>query len=465
MCECFIPEFCKNIGGTVSVILTLNDLKNYKPKKDTYFVFGDPINHSLSPKLHSIYFNNNNIDADYIAAHIKPDELKEAIEIIRPYAKGVNLTIPHKKAIIPMLDFISEEAEKIGAVNTLVFNSGKITGYNTDCYGLLLTLTKYGCSLKDKSVLILGNGGVSEAFLYVCLKYTNNITVAGRNLEKTTEFCKNTPAVPCLISDIENEKFDVLLNGTPVGMSSTAEKSPVGINVIKNSGFVFDSIYNPLNTNLTVIADIYNIKNTSGLYMLIYQGLKAQELWGNSFNDGDAELIYKNLKNEFGFSKKNIVLTGYMGSGKTTASREIEKITGKITVDTDKLIEETEGLRISEIFSEYGEEYFRKLETQMTEKVCRLNGAVISTGGGIIKNSVNIDNLKKNGIVFFLNPDIEEITSRLIGSTTRPLIQNPENIKKIHEERLPLYKKYADYIISKNSTAESVGEILGITEK
>jgi len=447
------------------LILTFNELKNFVPKKDTYFVFGDPINHSLSPKLHGIFFKNNKIDADYIAAHIKKEELKDALEIIRPYAKGVNLTIPHKKAVIPYLDSISEEVKKIGAVNTLSFENGKIKGYNTDCYGLILTLTKYGFSLKDKSVLILGNGGVCEAFLYVALKYTNNITVAGRNIEKVTAFCKNTPAVPSLISEIENKKFDIILNGTPIGMSDTAEKCPIGIEAIKKSSFIFDSVYNPLNTNLTVLGDIYNVPSVSGLYMLIYQGLKAQEIWGNSFSDKDAENIYDLLKNNFGLSKKNIVLTGYMGSGKTTASKELYKISGAITVDTDKLIEETEGMSISDIFKNYGEDYFRSLETKMAEKVSRLNGAVISTGGGIIKNSVNIEHLKKNGTVFFLNPDISEITKRLTGSKTRPLIKNPENIRKIHEERLPLYKKYADFIINKNSTLESVGEILEIAEK
>lgn len=445
------------------MILSFNELKTFKPKKDTYFVFGDPINHSLSPKLHSIYFKNNDVNAEYYAVNIKKEELEEAVKIVKPYAKGVNLTIPHKKAVIPFLDGINEEAEKIGAVNTLKFNDGKVTGYNTDYNGILLTLKKFDFNLTDKSVLILGNGGVAEAFLYTSLKFTSNITVCGRNMDKLKEFCKNTPAVCCL--SIEDKKFDVVFNATPLGMGENARYCPVKKENIKNFGFVFDSVYNPLNTNLTVFSDIYNKTNTNGLYMLIYQGLKAQEIWGNSFSDNDAEIIYSSLKDSFSLSQKNIVLTGYMGSGKTTVGKELSKITGRIFVDTDKLIEETEDMSISEIFEKYGEDYFRELEMKMVEKVSRLNGTIISTGGGVIKNQINIKHLKNNGEIFFLNPDFSEIVSRISKSTTRPLIKNKVNMEKLYKERLPVYLKYADYIIDKNTSEESVGEILEITKK
>lgn len=447
------------------MIMTIEDLRKFAPKRDTYFVFGDPIDHSLSPKLHSLFFENCGIDADYYAAHINSDELEEAIEIVRSYAKGVNLTIPHKKAVISLLDNISEEAERIGAVNTLTFENGKICGYNTDFYGLILALRKYNFSLKDKKILILGNGGAAKAFLYASLLSSDDVTVAGRNIEKLSDFCKGTHAKYCKISDLEEKHFDILLNATPVGMSVTAEKSPVEAKIIKNCGFVFDSVYNPLNTNLTVLADIYNIPNLSGLYMLIYQGLKAQELWGNGFEKSDGEKIYEKLKNSFGSTKKNIVLIGYMGSGKTTASKMLKELTEKITVDTDKLIEETENMKISDIFDKFGEAHFRKLEKNIVSKVSKLNGAVISTGGGIIKNEKNIENLKKNGTIFFLNPDISEIKKRISGDKTRPLVKNPESIEKIYFERLPLYEKYADFIINENSTEKSVGEILEITKK
>lgn len=447
------------------MVISFNELKKYNPEKDTYFVFGDPVSHSLSPKLHKKFFELYNIDAQYIGVHVSPENLKEALEIIKPYAKGLNLTIPHKKAVIPLLDEISEDAEIIGAVNTVVFKNGKMTGYNTDTSGLELTLEKYGFSLKNKKVLILGNGGVCEAFLNVCLKYTKDITVAGRSLEKVMAFCNGTVAKACLISEIKDENFDILLNGTPVGMSKTADKCPIDYRLIKNFSFVFDSIYNPLFTNLTVFSDMYNVKNTSGLYMLIFQGLKAQELWGNPYGRNDSDLIFESLKNDFGTTVKNIVLTGYMGSGKTTASKMLSDKTDKIVIDTDSIIEETENMKISEIFEKYGEEYFRKKETELTEKICRLNGVIISTGGGIIKNKENIKNLQKNGIVFFINPDISEVEKRLIDDKDRPLIRNRENIRKIYEERLPLYRKLSDYTVNNNDTLKNAGEIIEIYEK
>ena len=120
----------------MNCFLTLDELKQYQPKRDTYFVFGDPIGHSLSPQLHHSYFSLAHLDGEYLAVRVSQPDLQEAIDCVKGYAKGVNLTSPLKEAVIPILDEIDETAKAIGAVNTLTFAKGKVKGYNTDFYGI-----------------------------------------------------------------------------------------------------------------------------------------------------------------------------------------------------------------------------------------------------------------------------------------------------------------------------------------
>ena len=427
-----------------NMFLTLSELKNFIPKRDTYFVFGYPISHSLSPVLHADFFKNSGIDADYFAVEIPKSDLKEAVSIIKGYAKGVNLTIPLKECVIPLLDEIDAVAEKIGAVNTLKFENGRVKGYNTDYYGIINSV-----ELKDKKILILGNGGAAKAFLHASLDFGKNVTVCGRDICKVKEFCKNTAAVPADYENLSIEADTVILNATPLGMGKLISQIPVRENIIKNASVVFDSIYNPKKTNLLVIAEIFNKKIINGIPMLIHQGIKAEEIWGNT---GTCTLT------EFSDEKRveNIILMGFMGSGKSTVGRILASETVRPFFDIDSLIEDTCNMKISEIFEKSGEEYFRKIEAEICRKISCLNGCIIVTGGGIIKSKENINALKGNGKIYFINPDLSEIYKRLIDDTDRPLIKNKENIEKLYYERIEVYKREADFVISKNSSEEVV---------
>lgn len=445
----------------MNCFFSLDELKQYRPQKDTYFVFGDPIGHSLSPKLHNSYFSLSHLDGDYFAVRVSQTQLREAIDCVKGYAKGVNLTIPLKEAVIPILDEIDPKAKAIGAVNTLRFENGRVKGYNTDFDGIELSLQKMGVSLCGAKALILGNGGASKAMLAVAKSHTEDITVAGRSIEKVTAFCQGTSVKPMLLSQIQGG-YDVVLNGTSVGMGTQMSQSPLSFSQLNGCGFLFDAIYNPFHTNFLTLGSARGIGGINGLWMLIYQGLKAQEIWGNPVDFGVADAIYEELKSSFTQKEKNLVLIGYMGSGKTTVGKEIARQSGMPFYDMDSMLEDSLGDSISHIFETKGEAFFREAETALCETLSRLNGCVISTGGGIVKNPENIRWLRENGLIVFLNPPFLEIQKRLQGDTTRPLLQDPSRMEQIYRERLPLYENSAHVCVSSSDSKESVGEILEI---
>ncbi|MBQ7792800.1 MAG: hypothetical protein IJ367_04860 [Clostridia bacterium] len=445
----------------MNCFLTFEELKQYRPQKPTYFVFGDPIGHSLSPKLHNSYFSLSHLDGEYLAVRVGKNQLQEAIDCVKGYAKGVNLTIPLKEAVIPILDEIDEKAERIGAVNTLQFENNKVKGYNTDFDGIELSLKKMGVDLTGASTLILGNGGAAKAMLAVAQNHTDRITVAGRNLDKVSDFCEGTPAKPALLSQIKGG-YQVVLNATSVGMGEQMGQSPLTFSQLKDCGFLFDSIYNPFHTNFLTLGKARGINGINGLWMLVYQGLKAEEIWENPVDYAVAEPIFESLQAAFTGSEQNIVLTGYMGCGKTTVGRELSTRSGMPFYDMDEMLEEIMGDTISHIFETRGETYFREQETCLAKALSALNGGIISTGGGVVKNPENIRHLKENGQVFFLHPPFSEIKKRLMGDTTRPLLKDPAQTEKIYQERLKLYLESADHKITSTDAKESAGEILEI---
>ena len=155
---------------------------------------------------------------------------------------------------------------------------------------------------------------------------------------------------------------------------------------------------------------------------------------------------------------KNIVLIGMPASGKTTISELLAEKLEMEKYDSDVYLEEMEGRQIKDIFSEFGEEYFRDLEEKYTNELSEKNSIIISTGGGVIKRKKNIENLKKNGIVIFLDRDPSEIAKE--DHTLRPLLQDTANIEKLYGERYHLYKGYADYIVKNNSSLDQVIETI-----
>jgi len=351
---------------------------------------------------------------------------------------AINVTIPYKSAVIPFLDTVSESAKEINAVNTIVNENGKLHGYNTDVDGLLYTFDYYHISLQEKIVGIIGNGATSRTIRYVSkLRNASEIKIFARNPKENEHH----------LSEIHNHKdINVLINATPYGMYPDNNKESL-INVVDLPGleFVLDLVYNPLKTNLILQAKKHNIRAVNGLMMLVHQAVRANELFNNVTYK---RKITNNLFKDVYFRQLNIVLIGMPMSGKSFYSKRISKAYNKDLVDIDKEIEYTQKKSISEIFKECGETAFRKIETTTIDKVSKELNKAISTGGGVVLNQKNIESLKQNGVVVFLDVSLEELMK--MPPKGRPLLQNPKNLIELYNNRIQLYKDACDIKIPKN---------------
>lgn len=356
---------------------------------------------------------------------------------------GINVTIPYKTAVIPYLDFIDPIAEKIGAVNTIVNKKGKLYGYNTDFYGFRGLLEKEGFNPENKKVLILGSGGTCKTVLAVCESLNaSEITIVSRT------GIVNYSNVYELHGDAE-----FIINTTPCGMYPDNFTSPVDLSRFKNPEFVVDVIYNPLKTGLCVQADKLGIKSCSALYMLVLQAVLSAEKFTEMPLDAEkaSEEVFQKLSKE----KRNIVLVGMPGSGKTTIGKALAEKAGKDFIDTDDMIKETYG-DITAIFESYGEETFRAYETEKVKQVAILSGKVIATGGGAVLKNENIDALRQNGTIFFLDRPLEDI----VPTDDRPLSSDYEALKKRYEERYDRYLEVSDYVIRVDGVADNAVNLI-----
>ena len=214
---------------------------------------------------------------------------------------------------------------------------------------------------------------------------------------------------------------------------------------------VFDAVYNPLSSQLVLDAKKKGITAVGGLYMLVSQAAYAVEKFINKpVDETKIQEVYRSLYK----SKMNIVLIGMPSCGKTTVGNILGARLSKTFVDTDALIVEADGRTIPEIFSADGEGFFRKLETEAVLNVAKENNKIIATGGGVVLNEANIEGLKANGRIYFIDRPLEE----LCATDDRPLSGNAQELQKRYNERYHLYRKYADVIIDGSGNVESVAK-------
>ena len=269
-----------------------------------FALIGFPLGHSMSPEIHNELFKTKNINGKYELIEIPPESLEASFEELKKLG-GFNVTIPHKTNIIPFLDELSDRAKLFGAVNTVEIKDGKAKGYNTDCVGFLRALEGAGIELKGK-VLICGCGGVSRMFAFESALAGCDITFAIResSLEKCKTLCaelKEKLGAQSRIVFLDNagEGYDLIINGTPLGMFPNVESCPLDRKTVESSKAVFDSIYNPGETVLLRYAKEAGIKYQNGLSMLVWQAAAAQEIWnGVKFEKETIEAINTKLRIE-----------------------------------------------------------------------------------------------------------------------------------------------------------------------
>jgi shikimate dehydrogenase len=244
-----------------------------------YLVIGNPIEHSLSPKLHNFWLKKNNINAVYEKKNIHGDELNDLIlEIRKKNINGINVTVPFKNKIIPHLDELSIEAKDTQSVNTIYLKEDKIIGHNTDIAGFELGIKNLNFDIKKKTILILGAGGVVPSIIFALNKMKiSEIIISNRtktNAENLKNMFKNIKIVDWGV--IPN--FDMIINATSVGLMKD-DKIDIDFSEVKKGKFFYDIIYNPKETNFLKKGKEMNNQVENGKMMFIYQAFAAFKIW------------------------------------------------------------------------------------------------------------------------------------------------------------------------------------------
>ena len=400
-----------------------------------YGCIGEKLKHSFSKEIH-----NSLADYDYAIIEIAREEFEKFAT--EKKFNAVNVTIPYKEMIIPYLYEIDSRAKEIGAVNTVVNRGGKLYGYNTDFYGMSELIKRIGIDLRDKKVAILGTGGTSKTSLAVAK------SMGAREIIRVSRTARENSVTYEELYENHTDT-DVIINTTPSGMYPNIFDIPVDLSLFPSLSGVADAVYNPLRTPLILAAKKRGIAAEGGLYMLVAQAVRASEIFiDKKYNTEETDKVFKKIYSE----KENIVLTGMPASGKSTVGRLIADAMGREFIDTDDIICEDERKSIPDIFRENGEKYFRDAETRAVKRVASLCGKVIATGGGAILREENVDALRENGKLYFIDRPLADI----IPTSDRPLASDREAIEKRYNERYAIYNSTADVKINANSDAEGV---------
>ncbi len=273
-------------------------------------VIGWPIAHSLSPAMQTAAIRAAGLDYAYIAMPVSPEKLPTAVEGLKSLGfRGFNVTIPHKSAVMELMDEVDEDARRIGAVNTVVNENGRLLGRNTDVAGFLRGLSRQNVSVRGKRAVVLGAGGAARAVLWGLLREgTAGVTVGVRNAQKARE------ALSAFSGELEVfswdgadftgalKKADILVNTTPLGMTpKTEEAPPVDWGHVRAEAFVYDIIYTPGRTRFLREAEAHGHRVTNGVAMLVGQGAEALSLWtGVRPNEGAMEQALLDVLDEGG---------------------------------------------------------------------------------------------------------------------------------------------------------------------
>ena len=399
-----------------------------------YGLIGEKLSHSWSAEIHEKLGS-----FPYQLHELSASELKGFLKD-QPW-QGLNVTIPYKKDACALADSASEDAQAIGAANTLVKDvNGFIAADNTDVYGFEYLIKSLKVNLSQKKAIVLGAfGGAGQAICYALKKGGAYVAGVSRNPHESSSY------VDCAITyDQLKLHYDanLLVNATPVGMFPHAGVSPLSkeeLSAFTSLQCVIDLIYNPLRSQLLLDAESLGILNANGLKMLVAQAARASSLFlKQDVSDSQIESISRELH----ASKENIVLIGMPGVGKTSTGEALAKLLNRPWIDIDFLIKQKAHCEAATYLQTHGEAAFRRLEHAVIQEISSMSGAVISCGGGIVVTPSNYQLLRQNGKLVYLTRPLDELA--LAG---RPLSQSV-GIQELAAERLPLYEAWADVTFS-----------------
>lgn len=255
-------------------------------------IIGDPVEHSLSPVMHNAAFQKLGLNLIYVAFTVTKEGLKDAVSGIKSLElRGVNVTMPHKNAVIEYLDEVDQTAKSIGAVNTILNSYGRLIGYNTDGIGAMTALQENGIATEEEKMALLGAGGAAKAIAYEAAQEVEELVILNRTGDKAEKLAEDlrkkfeteikSGTISPAVLEKELKDADILVNATSVGMHPNVDATPVPSDLLRPDMNVMDIIYNPLETKLMKDAKTAGAKVVSGIEMLVHQGAAAFEIWTN----------------------------------------------------------------------------------------------------------------------------------------------------------------------------------------
>lgn len=413
--------------------------------RQVYGLIGQTLGHSISPRIHSAF-----ADYDYQLFPLPPEQL--SLFLARPDIAGLNVTMPYKQAVIPYCCALSPQAQAIGSVNTLCFgDDGSITGHNTDYAGFVWMLQRAGIDPADCKVLIFGSGGTSRTARAACADLgAGEIIAVSRKGPVTYQ------------NLAQHKDADIIINTTPVGMYPNCPARLIDLAQFPNCQGVADVVYHPLRTQLVLDAMARGIPASGGLPMLVMQAKAAVELFcQKTVPEERAEQVLLTLQRQL----ENIVLIGMPGCGKSSVAKALSALLHRPVAECDTAVEQQAGMTIPHLFATQGEAAFRQMEQEQLRRMGAQWGQVISTGGGAVLSQDNYAPLKQNGTLYFLQRPLEHLATQ-----DRPLSAGgTETLRRLYEQRLPLYRAFADAEIPCDTVAAAaniIAEDIGVsTEK
>lgn len=380
-------------------------------------LIGMPIAHSLSPMIHQRF-------------HSIPYHLYETFDIKGVLEDkdivGLNVTSPLKEKAFQLATHKDIYSSKTGAVNTLIRRSGDLYGYNTDVMALIDLFNEHLKVSKDTPILIMGNGA-TEKSVRLALEETGfkSLHTLARNPKPSQSSWHDQLNHP-----------NVLIQTTPLGMAHIEDEFPFDVFDFSQTQFIFDVVYAPLHSPLIQKAKRLNIPHLNGLPMLIRQAAHAAFIFtGDRVKEETLVKLQKKLLK----SKENIVIIGMPYSGKTTLGKALSIALKKPFIDTDVLIENEIKMSIKDYLELHGENHFREVERKAIKTLKSITGCVISTGGGAILDSSNVEILKLNGCFLHLDSPTPKTFY-----DTRPLSSDLKMYFTLKKERHPLYESLSD---------------------
>lgn len=402
-----------------------------------YGLIGEKLGHSYSPLIHARL-----ADYRYELREVAPEALDGFLRA-RSF-RGLNVTIPYKRAVLPYCAELSDLAREIGCVNTLVVRpDGSLYGHNTDIGGFIHMLRGAGIDPRGHKAVVLGSGGTSLT-ARTALRHlgAREIVVVSRSgpVDYGTLYADHADA-------------EILVNTTPVGMYPNTGASPADLSRLPRLRGVADVVYNPEKTALVLDARERGIPAVSGLPMLVAQAREAAELFaGRAIDEAADGAILAEIRAQ----TLNVVLVGMPGCGKSSLGAAVAEAMGRRFADCDAIVAERAGMPIPEIFARFGEARFRELETQALAELCRESGCVIATGGGSILRAENVRAMRQNGRVCFIRRALEDLPR-----DGRPLSSaSGDAVRRLWAQRREKYAAAADYAVDNNAAlADAVKRI------